>query len=231
MLQIHQCGIQNHPAPSEHKLPPLRELLTAIPLPNDFLSCPVPQSTRPAHPEDATLPAYYGTSAQPASIIDHAKSLPISVPLHQADRLHLPGNAVVASKAHVLSSGASPLLPISRVGSVSISDQQTQLLPTPTNSDNAAVGGTNPGARGGNTRKHICKWCFRSFTTLGHLARHNRIHTGERKHQCPWPLCVAKFARQDNCMQHYKTHTNDKKRRRAKQHAPVDAGADTSPGA
>lgn len=61
-------------------------------------------------------------------------------------------------------------------------------------------------------RKHTCKVCSRSFTTSGHLARHNRIHTGERKHACPWPTCDARFARQDNCMQHYKTHTNGKKR-------------------
>ena len=59
-------------------------------------------------------------------------------------------------------------------------------------------------------RKHVCKVCSRCFTTSGHLARHNRIHTGERKHQCPWPTCSARFARQDNCMQHYKTHTNSK---------------------
>lgn len=62
-------------------------------------------------------------------------------------------------------------------------------------------------------RKHICKVCTRSFTTSGHLARHNRIHTGERKHICPWASCDARFARQDNCMQHYKTHTNGKNKR------------------
>ncbi|CAI5760371.1 unnamed protein product [Candida verbasci] len=64
-------------------------------------------------------------------------------------------------------------------------------------------------------RKHVCKVCTRSFTTSGHLARHNRIHTGERKHLCPWPTCNARFARQDNCMQHYKTHTNGKNKRRS----------------
>lgn len=62
-------------------------------------------------------------------------------------------------------------------------------------------------------KTHVCKICSRSFTTSGHLARHNRIHTGERKHICPWPTCSARFARQDNCMQHYKTHTNGKSKR------------------
>ncbi|KAK6460505.1 hypothetical protein DFJ63DRAFT_337267 [Scheffersomyces coipomensis] len=61
-------------------------------------------------------------------------------------------------------------------------------------------------------RKHICKVCSRSFTVSSHLSRHKRIHTGERKHVCPWPLCVARFSRPDNCMQHYKTHINGKNR-------------------
>lgn len=62
-------------------------------------------------------------------------------------------------------------------------------------------------------RKYVCKTCTRSFTTSGHLARHNRIHTGERKHCCPFEGCDARFARQDNCMQHYKTHNNGKAKR------------------
>ncbi|CCE82571.1 Piso0_002301 [Millerozyma farinosa CBS 7064] len=61
-------------------------------------------------------------------------------------------------------------------------------------------------------RRHVCNVCSRYFTTSGHLARHNRIHTGEKRYECPWPSCDARFARQDNCMQHYKTHTNGKRR-------------------
>lgn len=64
--------------------------------------------------------------------------------------------------------------------------------------------------------KYTCDICLRSFTTSGHRARHNRTHTGERKHLCPWPSCDAKFSRRDNCMQHYKTHNNRKRRPRRK---------------
>ncbi|ANZ76515.1 BA75_03563T0 [Komagataella pastoris] len=63
-------------------------------------------------------------------------------------------------------------------------------------------------------RKYKCKICERSFTTSGHLARHTRIHTGEKKHECPFEGCSARFSRQDNCMQHYKTHVNTKSKRK-----------------
>lgn len=55
-------------------------------------------------------------------------------------------------------------------------------------------------------RKYICKTCARGFTTSGHLARHNRIHTGEKRHKCQYPGCLQRFSRHDNCIQHYRTH-------------------------
>lgn len=66
----------------------------------------------------------------------------------------------------------------------------------------------------GNPRKHVCKTCQKGFTTSGHLARHNRIHTGVKNHVCAFPGCEAKFSRHDNCMQHYKTHLKAKKGQR-----------------
>ncbi|KZT10120.1 uncharacterized protein LAESUDRAFT_756314 [Laetiporus sulphureus 93-53] len=50
-------------------------------------------------------------------------------------------------------------------------------------------------------RKHICQTCERGFTTSGHLARHTRIHTGERNHKCPFPGCETRCSRQDNLQQ------------------------------
>ncbi|KAK9766746.1 transcriptional repressor [Basidiobolus ranarum] len=64
-------------------------------------------------------------------------------------------------------------------------------------------------------RKYKCSYpgCFRSFTTSGHLARHNRIHTGEKNFPCLMPGCPSRFSRQDNMMQHYRTHLSSKSRR------------------
>ncbi|KAI0737841.1 hypothetical protein C8Q80DRAFT_1059907, partial [Daedaleopsis nitida] len=50
-------------------------------------------------------------------------------------------------------------------------------------------------------KKHVCSVCKRAFTTSGHLARHARIHTGERNHKCPFPGCETRCSRQDNLQQ------------------------------
>jgi uncharacterized Zn-finger protein len=49
-------------------------------------------------------------------------------------------------------------------------------------------------------RRYECATCGKTFTTSGHVARHNRIHTGEKNFQCPEPGCSLRFSRQDNCM-------------------------------
>jgi uncharacterized Zn-finger protein len=49
-------------------------------------------------------------------------------------------------------------------------------------------------------RRYECATCGKIFTTSGHVARHNRIHTGEKNFQCPEPGCSQRFSRQDNCM-------------------------------
>lgn len=52
-------------------------------------------------------------------------------------------------------------------------------------------------------RNHICQTCSKAFTTSGHLARHIRVHTGERNHKCPFPGCETRCSRQDNLQQQY----------------------------
>lgn len=146
------------------KLPSFSELVTSIPLPNEF---PLnrPSSNSPPPPQQSSTNLYYYSTT----------------PVRQA---------------------STSSLNSSTVASTSLSPKTLLPTPPPTNISNKDT-----------KRKHVCKVCSRSFTTSGHLARHNRIHTGERKHLCPWPSCDARFARQDNCMQHYKTHTNGKKRK------------------
>ncbi|KAI9315897.1 hypothetical protein BX666DRAFT_1952563 [Dichotomocladium elegans] len=81
---------------------------------------------------------------------------------------------------------------------------------------------------GSGKRKYHCteSGCNKSFTTSGHLARHNRIHTGEKNFPCLFPGCQSRFSRQDNMMQHYRTHMSPKSRKSNKRAAPPE---DTRP--
>ncbi|KAI9030012.1 hypothetical protein CLU79DRAFT_419361 [Phycomyces nitens] len=74
---------------------------------------------------------------------------------------------------------------------------------------------TRPTAEQTIRRKYHCTspGCHKSFTTSGHLARHNRIHTGEKNFGCLHPGCLSRFSRQDNMMQHYRTHISPRSRR------------------
>ncbi|EFP91293.2 uncharacterized protein PGTG_17150 [Puccinia graminis f. sp. tritici CRL 75-36-700-3] len=69
--------------------------------------------------------------------------------------------------------------------------------------------------QGGYARKYACTWegCGKAFTTSGHLVRHKRIHTGEKRYKCAMENCTSRFSRQDNMLQHYRTHFSSKSRR------------------
>jgi hypothetical protein len=77
--------------------------------------------------------------------------------------------------------------------------------------NSTATGNSSTAAK----RKYRCQYpnCDKSFTTSGHLARHNRIHTGEKNFHCPMEGCMSRFSRQDNMMQHYRTHLSGRSRR------------------
>jgi uncharacterized Zn-finger protein len=61
--------------------------------------------------------------------------------------------------------------------------------------------GSSSGDHLSSRRKYRCNQCDKSFTTGGHLARHVKMHTGERSHKCPFPGCETACSRQDNLQQ------------------------------
>lgn len=165
----------SNPGRASTKLPSFSELVTSIPLPNEFpLNRPGSEAGSPLEQtrQSSTV------SLNGANGLQYYYGSNYSTPTPRQNSSVYPARHSVSPKT---------------------------LLPTPPPA--------NMKETKESKRKHVCKICSRSFTTSGHLARHNRIHTGERKHICPWTNCDARFARQDNCMQHYKTHTNGKKRK------------------
>lgn len=87
--------------------------------------------------------------------------------------------------------------------------QQHHHAPPPTHQQRAVAPQQQPVK---HKKKYICSSCQKGFTTSGHLARHTRIHTGEKNYECPHPDCSMRFARQDNCMQHYRIHMGGRSR-------------------
>lgn len=75
--------------------------------------------------------------------------------------------------------------------------------PTTTSTTPHASNVPRTGAAVEKKRNHICQTCSKAFTTSGHLARHIRVHTGERNHKCPFPGCETRCSRQDNLQQQY----------------------------
>ncbi|KAK9369568.1 hypothetical protein V1509DRAFT_619852 [Lipomyces kononenkoae] len=110
------------------------------------------------------------------------------------------------------SSGPSIPTPPSTATSPRRQSHGSKMSPSPspatTTAEAAAASTAAAGPAGEQARKprrYTCH-CGKSFTTSGHLARHMRIHTGEKNYVCPEKGCGARFSRQDNCMQHYRTH-------------------------
>lgn len=206
MLEIHPFA---EPQPCNLHLPSFKELLTTIPLPHEFYDFSSDSSS-------SNIPTQLHLQLQPQSQTQsrpYSSSFSLPQPLPASPMPSLPAIAELPSPSDLTSrretpsyDAASPHLPLSSSSTV---PEEPSAATSDLTTTTAGRGRTPT-----KGRKHVCKWCLRSFTTLGHLARHNRIHTGERKHQCPWPQCGAKFARQDNCMQHYKTHTSSRKRKR-----------------
>ncbi|ODQ83143.1 hypothetical protein BABINDRAFT_159593 [Babjeviella inositovora NRRL Y-12698] len=214
--------------PSTVVLPSLKSLLNDIPLPNEtkfhniisshqVAPSPYPRGVSQGLP--ALIPAQicqpleqqqpfhsgHHTFSSPSSytsLMNHGRHMtPSPPPSYNTDNLNVVANVAYSQNHYPYHEhpklSTHPKSPVSSRSS------------SPTNgvSSNSALAAAR-------VRKYQCKACLKSFTTSGHLARHSRIHTGERKHVCPFDGCNARFSRHDNCMQHFKTHLGKRRTKR-----------------
>uniref|UniRef100_A0A8B9I8T5 C2H2-type domain-containing protein n=1 Tax=Anser brachyrhynchus TaxID=132585 RepID=A0A8B9I8T5_9AVES len=57
-------------------------------------------------------------------------------------------------------------------------------------------------------RPHGCERCGKAFAQAGALAKHRRVHTGEKPYRCP--VCGKAFALSSGLVLHKRTHTGER---------------------